>query len=168
MIQLVLPGAPTPQGRPRMLRTGGVYNPQAKAKTQAKTAVHLQLRGIEKLECGLNGHKTPVKTITGLGLYDPSLKGRSQSQGALELTELPLHLDVTFHMPIPKSWSLKKRAVAEGSPHVNKPDCDNLIKFILDVLTGIVYADDRFVWSINARKVYSSTPRTHITLSYDD
>lgn len=29
---------------------------------------------------------------------------------------------VTFYIPMPKSWSKKKRARADGTPHQSKPD----------------------------------------------
>lgn len=37
------------------------------------------------------------------------------------------------------------------------PDIDNLSKFILDVMTSIVYVDDGVVVSLRARKVYDNT-----------
>jgi Holliday junction resolvase RusA-like endonuclease len=76
----------------------------------------------------------------------------------------PLQLDVTFHMPIPKSASKKLKKNLPGTPHHKKPDIDNLIKFILDVAQGIIIADDKHVTIINAQKIYSSTPKTTFTL----
>ena len=35
-------------------------------------------------------------------------------------------LDVSFIMPMPKSWSKKKRAAMDGKPHTARPDIDNL------------------------------------------
>lgn len=166
-IELILGGKPTPQARPRMLRSGICYNPQAKEMKAAKRALLMQMQTMGVVECPLELQKRPVKAITGLGLYDPSLRARNGPQGPLELIEGPIHLDITFHMPIPLSWSKVKKVRMDGQPHVSKPDIDNLIKFSLDCMNGIVYSDDRFIWSINAKKVYSSIPRTHITITYD-
>lgn len=33
---------------------------------------------------------------------------------------------ITFVLPMPKSWSKKKRAAMDGQPHQQKPDLDNL------------------------------------------
>jgi Holliday junction resolvase RusA-like endonuclease len=42
--------------------------------------------------------------------------------------------DVTFWMPMPKSWSKKKRYAMAGSWHTGKPDLDNLLKALMDAL----------------------------------
>lgn len=41
---------------------------------------------------------------------------------------------VTFVMPMPQSWSQKKRAQYAGRPHQSKPDCDNMLKALMDAL----------------------------------
>ena len=59
--------------------------------------------------------------------------------------------------PIPESWSKSKKARAiqgEIVPTV-KPDCDNVIKAILDSLNGVAYKDDNQVIEINFIKKYS-------------
>ena len=58
---------------------------------------------------------------------------------------------VVFHMPMPKSWSKKKRAEMDGKPHQQKPDVDNLGKALLDA----VYCDDACVWDIRFIKLWS-------------
>jgi Holliday junction resolvase RusA-like endonuclease len=76
----------------------------------------------------------------------------------------PLELNATFYMPIPKSTSKKNRAALANQPHPIKPDLDNLIKFILDVASGLLYKDDKSIAAITARKLYSEEPRTLFTL----
>ena len=58
---------------------------------------------------------------------------------------------VIFHMPMPKSWSKKKRAEMLGQPHQQKPDVDNLAKAILDA----VLKDDSGVWDMRTTKRWS-------------
>lgn len=58
---------------------------------------------------------------------------------------------VTFHMPMPASWSKKKRAEMLGQPHQQKPDVDNLTKAVLDA----VLKDDSGVWDIRTTKRWS-------------
>ena len=69
----------------------------------------------------------------------------------------PDALDVTFHVPMPKSWSKRKRGTMDGEPHRQKPDLDNMLKALLDALAknsdGKV--DDANVWAVNARKVWA-------------
>ncbi|WP_318155968.1 RusA family crossover junction endodeoxyribonuclease [Citrobacter freundii] len=44
----------------------------------------------------------------------------------VELPESGSH--VTFMLPMPASWSKKKRAELNGKPHQAKPDFDNMMK----------------------------------------
>jgi Holliday junction resolvase RusA-like endonuclease len=41
---------------------------------------------------------------------------------------------VTFWIPMPQSWSRKKKAHMQYQPHTSKPDIDNLCKALLDSL----------------------------------
>lgn len=58
---------------------------------------------------------------------------------------------VSFYMPMPKTWSKKKKASLVGEPHQQEPDVDNLLKALLDA----VYDDDSGVWDIRASKIWS-------------
>ena len=58
---------------------------------------------------------------------------------------------VVFGMPMPKSWTKKKRAVFLGKAHQQKPDIDNLLKAVLDA----IFDDDCAVWDIRAVKVWA-------------
>lgn len=67
----------------------------------------------------------------------------------------PLQIDITFHFPIKGRVSKEYREKKTGSPHMNKPDIDNLIKMYLDCASnGILFRDDCLVASVNARKIY--------------
>ena len=60
---------------------------------------------------------------------------------------------VIFHMPMPASWSKKKRAEMLGQPHQQKPDVDNLQKALMDA----VLKDDSGVWDMRITKIWSDT-----------
>lgn len=64
--------------------------------------------------------------------------------------QLEIPSRVTFILPMPPSWSKKKRLAHDGQPHLPKPDADNLLKAFLDGL----YRDknDSVVHSIWPRK----------------
>lgn len=51
---------------------------------------------------------------------------------------------ITFGLPMPKSWSKKKKEAMKGMPHEQVPDLDNLLKALLDA----VYADDSHISSL--------------------
>jgi len=72
---------------------------------------------------------------------------------ANEIEILSCGTEVTFFIPMPKSWSEKKKAEMSCKPHQQKPDIDNLLKALLDA----VFKDDSHVYDIRARKVWSST-----------
>ena len=75
---------------------------------------------------------------------------------------------VVFYMPIPKSWSKKKKAAALDSPHqkVKSCDIDNLLKALWDALIWDEGDDDGMIWDIRGcSKVYSDNPRIEVTYS---
>lgn len=121
----------------------------------------------------LSGDPVPLARprVTKWGVYDSQSVLRKSATLDLQLQHSfgvllngPLQLDVTFFMPLPASWSKKKKASQEEQPHVSRPDLDNLIKWVCDIAGGIIYADDCIISQINARKVYSLSPCTKFTL----
>ena len=71
----------------------------------------------------------------------------------------PCRLSVLVYMPIPSSFSQKKRKQAltgEILP-AKKPDVDNILKAVMDALNGVAYADDRLVVRAFVRKAYDET-----------
>jgi Holliday junction resolvase RusA-like endonuclease len=70
-------------------------------------------------------------------------------------------LDVTFHLPRPKT--LRKGV----QHHLKLPDLDKLVRCIGDALTGVMFDDDKQIVDIHARKVYAAlgaAPSATITL----
>ena len=62
---------------------------------------------------------------------------------------------ITFVIPFPKSYSLKKRKNLDGQPHVQVPDVDNLAKAVFDA----VFSDDSGVYDIRISKYWGYTGR---------
>jgi len=79
---------------------------------------------------------------------------------------MPLMIDLTFRMPIPKSTSAPmRREMLNGVVHHSKkPDIDNLTKFILDCMNTYVFIDDSQIAELRVRKMYSNTPGTLIRI----
>lgn len=63
---------------------------------------------------------------------------------------IPDRVRIVFVMPMPASWSAKKRAAMDGKPHTCRPDNDNQIKGLLDA----VFSDDAHVWDIRSTKIW--------------
>jgi Holliday junction resolvase RusA-like endonuclease len=62
----------------------------------------------------------------------------------------PCGLHITFILPMPKSWSKRKRADMDGQPHQQRPDADNLCKAIFDA----VYDEDCGIWDFRVTKLW--------------
>ena len=71
-------------------------------------------------------------------------------------------VDIEFRIPIPQSYSKKKKAELEWTPHNKKPDLDNLVKAVLDALNGVAFEDDSLISDINASKTYAEEPGVYI------
>jgi Holliday junction resolvase RusA-like endonuclease len=83
----------------------------------------------------------------------------SKCHGNSPLFCCPLSLDVTFFMAKPKKF-------AKGTFwHQNKPDCDNLLKFLLDSMVTVCIDDDRRISQIIAKKVYALDCDPHVQFS---
>lgn len=66
---------------------------------------------------------------------------------------LPKELWVEFGVPMPASWSNRKRQSLQGQPHSGKPDIDNLAKAFMDAFKD----DDSHVYRLEASKYWSET-----------
>ncbi|WP_217634736.1 RusA family crossover junction endodeoxyribonuclease [Paenibacillus naphthalenovorans] len=76
----------------------------------------------------------------------------------------PIEVNLTFYMPIPGSWSIKKKLLMDGKLHATKPDRDNLEKGVCDALNKIIWKDDGQVCDGRTVKYYSSNPRVEIEI----
>ena len=72
--------------------------------------------------------------------------------------ELPERIHVVFQIPMPKSWSAKKRASQIGQPHKVRPDTDNLMKAFKDA----VFEEDSAIWDERGTKLWGETGRIEI------
>jgi Holliday junction resolvase RusA-like endonuclease len=71
-----------------------------------------------------------------------------------------LSVRIDAGMPVPASWSQKKRLAAlsgDLSP-IGKPDFDNISKIVGDALNKIVWKDDSQIIVCAFRKFYSDEP----------
>ena len=78
---------------------------------------------------------------------------RDELQAAWGEREVPARLRLIFIMPMPKSWSNKKRLLMRGEPHQQKPDIDNLQKSVQDSLC----TEDSFIYDVHATKFWGES-----------
>jgi len=138
-----------------------------------RTIYTTEIDGKEVLVYILEGNPTPLaRPRFGQNRVFDSQKQRKINHGlALRyihgnkpLYEGPLRLDVTFYLPAGKSFSAEQRNKLYGTPRPQRPDIDNLIKYILDAANGVLYKDDALIASVYADKVYDKNPRTEFTI----
>ena len=77
-----------------------------------------------------------------------------------------IRVKVDFYMPIPKSWSEKKKRLAEAGEirPATRPDLDNLEKALFDGCNGIAWIDDAQVVEVHKAEWYGD-PRTDVEIS---
>ncbi len=144
-MKIVIPGDPIPKARHRSCVRGG-------------HVMQYDLQGREKDAVGC---LIWSKFLSDFDSDEASIRKEAWDLSACEAMEI----DFTFYMPIPGSFSQKKRLRAELGIdlHVKKPDVDNLVKFYMDCMIGRVVVDDSKVCKISACKRYGE-PRTEIHL----
>lgn len=145
VIEIIIPGEPTPKGRPRIGINRGTG--RAVAFTPAKT---------------VNAEATIAFFAS------QAMAGRAPFDG-------PISMEVTAYRakgmpgkasakPGTKSRTDFDRAEAGFICPTSKPDADNYLKTAQDALNGVVFADDAQVIDAIVRKRYSARPRLVIVV----
>lgn len=89
-----------------------------------------------------------------------AMGGRDPLEGAVDMT-------VTVCLPVPESWSGKRKreALAGAIKPAKRPDIDNYLKAAQDALNMIVFRDDAQVVNVTISKSYSTRPRLTIAVA---
>jgi len=72
--------------------------------------------------------------------------------------------DMTFFVPMARSWSKKKKSLKNGQFCDNNADLDNYEKAILDSLNGVYFNDDRQIVQQKSQKIWAETGSIRIIL----
>jgi Holliday junction resolvase RusA-like endonuclease len=80
--------------------------------------------------------------------------------------EGPVRVELLAELPIPASWSNKKRARAITGDvlPIGRPDLDNFVKSAQDAINEIVIRDDSQIIEVSARKRYGVAPKLVMTV----
>jgi len=76
----------------------------------------------------------------------------------------PVGASITFFIPVPPSWSQKKKTLHHGRFHQSKPDIDNLTKSTLDSLM----AEDKQIAHLEVQKRWVDFESGWIEISLKD
>lgn len=112
---------------------------------------------------GRVAHYTPEKTANYENLV--RMAAHQAMQGASPV-DACVSLTVRAFLPIPASWSRRKREQAEAAeifPAV-RPDLDNILKAINDGCNGVLWRDDAQVVVLIASKCYGAAPRVEVEM----
>jgi Holliday junction resolvase RusA-like endonuclease len=107
---------------------------------------------------------TPHKTVAFEGLV--ALAAARAMEGADPLGG-PVSLSLSVELPVPQSWSLKKRAAALAGTvqPCGRPDIDNFTKAIADGGNGVLWNDDAQITRLIATKRYAQQPGVHVEVT---
>jgi len=61
------------------------------------------------------------------------------------------NLTIIFLVPMPKSWSKKKKELMVGKPMQQRPDIDNYLKGLFDA----THEEDSSIWKVTASKIWT-------------
>ena len=77
-----------------------------------------------------------------------------------------ISIKILFKFEVPKSYSKKKRSEAlAGNLRPTKADIDNYIKSVLDGLNKVAFLDDRYIFSIEASKIFAEEAETIVEIN---
>lgn len=97
----------------------------------------------------VNGKPVITSTAKGLATWRRLVADVAQGYAPPDLWEGPLHVDLTFGLPKPKSAPKTRRVWPD-----KRPDLDKLTRAVLDSLTHIVFRDDSQIVGLSAVKDY--------------
>jgi Holliday junction resolvase RusA-like endonuclease len=85
--------------------------------------------------------------------------------GAAVLDE-PVSVELLAELPIPASWSKKRRnlAILGYIRPATRPDIDNIFKLMADAFNGVIWRDDVLVVDVHMRKIYGLQPKLVVTV----
>lgn len=85
---------------------------------------------------------------------------RDALRSAVKETRTPDEIRVKFTLPMPASWSTKKKSANLGKPHRARPDRDNLEKAVMDAL----FVNDSSIWKGEQEKRWGTIGGIELTM----
>ena len=131
---------------------------------EGKPQSKLRARVVRNKYTGKVNSYTPEKTVN----YENLIRWSYTAAGGQYMGDKTLKVVIQAFYPIPKGFSkAKKESALNGILRPKtKPDCDNIIKSILDALNGVAYYDDKQVVSVACEKYYAE--RGHIVVNINE
>lgn len=99
----------------------------------------------------VNGKPITTSSAKGLGPWRRLVADVAQRYAPSQPWDGPVHIELQFGLPKPKSAPKKRRVWPD-----KRPDLDKLTRAVLDALTYVVFSDDSQVVEIHATKDYGA------------
>jgi Holliday junction resolvase RusA-like endonuclease len=147
LLQFTIRGNPVPLQRHRTAR-GFTYNPSASAQSSFRDLVL----------CLLSRFNTHSER------NDDNLQNTSSESSTIWGSDHALSMTIVFRMKRPNShfignkpgYDRLRKTAPDQAHNALRTDVDNLAKFVLDSLNGILYTDDRQIVSLHVTKLYDN------------
>lgn len=116
------------------------------------------------IRAGHVAHYTPEQTARYENLVKMAAR---QAMGSWEPMQGAVELVLLLHMPVPASWSQKRRTAALSGQvrPTTKPDCSNVLKAVEDAMNGVVFVDDKQIADVTICKRYAATPQACVQVT---
>lgn len=102
-----------------------------------------------------------LKRLEKYNQYKVDLGALAKSKG---FVMSPVGASITFFVPVPPSWSKKKKKLYHGTFHQSKPDLDNLLKAFMDSLM----AEDKQIAHLELSKRWVDFESGWIEVTFKD
>lgn len=100
--------------------------------------------------------------------YKWEAAAQMRSKRPERMLESPVSFGMRVHVPMPKSWSQKRKKEHLHKPVLSKPDIDNYLKWYMDILNGIAYTDDKLISQGWFEKIWDYEGKVEVGVSpYD-
>jgi Holliday junction resolvase len=157
--KIILSGRPKAQQRPRIGRRASngnrqrvlIYNPSHQAQNEMRQVL-----------------QDVISRVPGFDANIPrpgNHRNRRNGRECFFSETTPLKAEIKFFMPRPRTHFRRNGMrssdnftdVAKGRRnHISRPDLDNMVKFVLDSMQGVVYNNDSHIVSLFASKSFDN------------
>ena len=87
--------------------------------------------------------------------YEGRIRRAYVRSGGPDFGEASVSVSIVAQFQMPQSWGKKRREKLCGTFCAKKPDTDNVIKSVLDALSGVAYTDDKQVVACSGIKQWA-------------
>lgn len=109
-----------------------------------------------------NGRNT--YTDRGTKEYEEQVAEAFRQAGGVMGNYAAMRIKACYLIPQRTRKDIEAGMITERIRPAKKPDLDNVLKIIMDALSGVAFADDNQIVQVYIEKVYSQEPRVEITL----